>query len=85
MTIPKELLHTEGNWVVLVDGASVTPTVKEDASNTYLYFTYNHSTKTIEIRGTTVIPEFQSWTLILFTLTALAVAIAIYILKPPKN
>jgi parallel beta-helix repeat protein len=33
----------------------------------------------------TVIPEFQSCALILFTLTALAVAAAIYILKPPKN
>jgi parallel beta-helix repeat protein len=85
VTIPKDILHSEDNWIVLVDGASVTPTVNEDTSSTYLYFTYQHSTKTIEIRGTTVIPEFQSWTLILFTLTALAVAAAIYILKPPKN
>ncbi len=85
VTIPKKLLHTEDDWIVLVDGASVTPTVNEDTSNTYLYFTYNHSTKTIEIRGTTVIPEFQSWTLILFTLTALAVAVAIYLTKTPQK
>jgi parallel beta-helix repeat protein len=85
VTIPKNLLTAEDDWTVLVDGASVTPTVNEDASNTYLYFTYQHSTKTIEIRGITVIPEFQSWTLTLFTLTALAVAVAIYMLKPPKN
>jgi parallel beta-helix repeat protein len=32
-----------------------------------------------------IIPEFPSWALTLFTLTALAVAVAIYILKPPKN
>jgi len=85
VTIPKELLHTEDDWVVLVDGASVTPTVNEDASNTYLYFTYNHSIKSIEIRGTTVIPEFQSCALILFTLTALAVAAAVYTLNPKKT
>jgi len=85
VTIPKELLHSEGDWIVLVDGVSVTPTVNEDASNTYLYFTYQHSTKTIEIRGTSVIPEFPSWTLILFILTALAVAVAIYITKTPKT
>jgi len=84
VTIPKELLHSEGDWIVLVDGTSVTPAVNEDASNTYLYFTYNHSIKTIELRGATVIPEFQSWALILFILTALAVAAAIYTLNPKK-
>jgi len=61
VTIPKGLLYTEDNWTVLVDGASVTPTVNEDASNTYLYFTYNHGTKTVEIIGTDAIPEFPSW------------------------
>jgi len=61
VTIPKGLLYTEDNWTVLVDGASVTPTVNEDASNTYLYFTYNHGTKTVEIIGTDAIPEFLSW------------------------
>jgi parallel beta-helix repeat protein len=85
VTIPKDLLTAEDNWTVMVDGASVTPTVNEDASNTYLYFTYQHSIKTIEIIGTTVIPEFQSWALILFALTALAVAVAIYILNPQKT
>jgi parallel beta-helix repeat protein len=85
VTIPKELLQSEGDWIVLVGGASVTPTVNEDTSSTYLYFTYQHSTKTIEIRGTSVIPEFQSWALILFTLTAFAAAAVIYMLKPPKN
>jgi parallel beta-helix repeat protein len=33
----------------------------------------------------TVIPELQSWALILFTLTALTAAVAIYILKPQKS
>ncbi len=33
----------------------------------------------------TVIPEFQSWALILFILTALAVAVYIYIMKTPKT
>jgi parallel beta-helix repeat protein len=77
VTIPKDLLDTEGNWNVLVDGATVTPTVNEDGSNTYLYFTYNHSTKTVEIIGTTAIPEFPSWTPMLIMLVAV-IAVAVF-------
>jgi parallel beta-helix repeat protein len=61
VTVPKGLLDTEDNWVVLVDGASVTPTVNEDTDSTYLYFAYDHSAKTVEIIGTTAIPEFPTW------------------------
>jgi len=68
--IPKNLLDTEGNWVVIVDVNSVTPTVNEDANNTYLYFTYQHSTKTVEIIGTTAIPEFPSWIILPLLITA---------------
>jgi hypothetical protein len=72
VTIPKDLLNTEGDWTVLVDGASVTPTVNVEANNTYLYFTYQHSTKTVEIIGTDAIPEFPSWIILpLFLMTVL--------------
>jgi len=84
VTVPKDLLYAEGNWTVLVDGYSVTPTVNEDASNTYLYFTYNHSTKTIEIIGTTAIPEFPSWIILPLLITATLVII-IYKQKISKN
>jgi len=75
VTIPKDLLTAEDSWTVLVDGASVTPTVNEDASNTYLYFTYNHGTKTVEIIGTDAIPEFPSWAILPLLLVATLVAI----------
>lgn len=62
VTIPKDLLDAdEPNWIVIVEGNSVTTTVNVDERNTYLYFTYNHSTKTVKIIGTTAIPEFPSW------------------------
>ncbi len=61
VTIPKDLLETENNWIVLIDGNSVTPIVNEDETNTHLYFTYNHSTKMVDIIGTDAIPEFPSW------------------------
>lgn len=75
VTIPKDLLHTEDNWTVLVDGKSVTPTVNEDVINSYIYFTYQHSTKNVEIVGTTAIPEFPSWTLLPLLLMATSAAI----------
>ena len=75
VTIPKDLLYTEGNWTVLVDGYSVTPTVNEDTNNTYLYFTYNYNKQTIEIIGTTAIPEFPSWIILPLLLTATALII----------
>jgi nitrous oxidase accessory protein len=78
VTIPKDLLYAEGNWIVLVDENPLTPTVNEDPSNTYIYFTYNHSTKTVEIIGTTAIPEFPSWTPLLIMLVAIVAAAAIY-------
>jgi len=75
VTIPKDLLDTEDNWTVLVDGASVTPTIDEDAGNTYIYFTYNHSTKTVEIIGTDAIPEFPSCIILPLVITATLVII----------
>ena len=75
-TIPKDLLHSEDNWIVLVDGNSVTPKVNEDPNNTYLYFIYPHSTKTVEIIGTDAIPEFPSWIILpLFIVASLVVII----------
>jgi len=42
-------------WTVLIDGASLLPTIIENATHTSLYFAYTHSTHTIQIRGTWVI------------------------------
>jgi len=59
ITIPKKLLWAEeGEWVILVGGEEVNYTSTLDKSNTYLYFTYNHSTKTIQIQGTQTLPIF---------------------------
>ena len=78
VTVPKGLLKTENNWVVLVEDNPVTPTVNEDEVSTYLYFTYNHSAKTVEIIGTDAIPEFPSWTLLVAGLFAVTLISIIY-------
>ncbi len=75
--IPKDLLYTEGDWIVLVDGISIAPKVNEDTSNTYLYFTYSHSTKNVEIIGTTAIPEFPSWIILPLLIVATLVGVII--------
>jgi parallel beta-helix repeat protein len=77
VTIPKELLNAEYSWTVRVDGASVTPTVNQDATSTYFYFTYNHSAKTVEIIGTDAIPEFPSWIILPLFLMATFSAIIV--------
>jgi parallel beta-helix repeat protein len=84
VTIPKELLYAETEWVVLVDDSPVTPSVDENENNTYLYFTYSypsyysHSTKTVKIIGTDAIPEFPSWAPLLFLFAVSIVALTVY-------
>jgi len=74
VSVPNGLLWTSDVWIVKVNNQAVTPTVMQDTENTYLFFTYNCSTKTVEIRGTDAIPEFPSWILLpLFTTATLAV------------
>jgi hypothetical protein len=63
-TIPKDILVAEDNWIILVNDNPITPTVDEDARNTYIYFTYGHSIENIDIIGSYAIPEFSSWTII---------------------
>ena len=86
VTIPKLLLWVEDGWVVLVGNEPVEYTIVTDDNYTYLYFTYNHSTKTVEILGTNVVPEFPTWTSILLLLIVFTIAIAIIkrrLLKKP--
>jgi len=82
--VPKGLLTSQNGWNVIINGESVTPTISEDSHNTYIYFTYNHSTKTIEIIGTDAIPEFPSWTPLLSALVAMVAVAVIYRRKLAK-
>jgi len=53
VTIPEHLLWAQDeNWKVFVGGDEVNYTLTQDEHNTYLYFTYLHSTKTVIIEGT---------------------------------
>jgi hypothetical protein len=83
VTIPKDLLWVEDGWTIFVGEESVNYTIIPDENYTYLYFTYNQTTKTIEIQGTHVISEFPS-TMILLVLM-LTTLIAITLLKKKRR
>jgi hypothetical protein len=77
-TIPKNLSDVEDNWLVLLNDNPITPTVNEDINKTYIYFTYGHNVKTVEIFRTETIPELLSCTPLLITTIAVAAIIAVY-------
>ena len=84
VTIPKDLLWVEDGWTILVGDQPITDyRIIPDANYTYLYFTYNHSTKTVLIQGTHVIPEFSSTMIPL--LFILATLIATVLLKKKRH
>jgi hypothetical protein len=84
VAIPKSLLWVDDGWTIFVDGQPVTDyTIIQDENYTYLYFTYAHSTKTVTIQGTHVIPEYPlTLTLALFMATTL---IAVVVLKTKRK
>mgnify|MGYP001047579381 CR=1 FL=1 len=60
VAIPRQLLWAEDGWNVTVNEEPVSYIIVRNESHTYLYFTYNHTTKTVQVTGTHVIPEFPS-------------------------
>ena len=86
VTIPKDLLWvSDGQWSVLVGGQPVNYTIIPDENYTYLYFTYNHSTKAVVIQGTSVIPEFPSFLILPLFMIATLLAVIIYNKKRHKS
>jgi parallel beta-helix repeat protein len=58
VTIPKELLNSPlENWTVTINGEKVTPMIAENATHTFIYLTFTHSSKTVEIEGTDPIDD----------------------------
>jgi len=61
ITIPKVLL--EGNpWTVKLNGTNVTQqlTIAKNQTHASIYLAYEHSSRDIQLIGTSVIPEYQS-------------------------
>lgn len=85
IAIPRALLWTDDRWTIRVGDEQIQNyTLVQDEKYTYLYFAYNHSTKTVHVIGTGAVPEFPSAaiTLLLLTFTTV-VAIMRKRLKEP--
>lgn len=76
--IPKTLLWTDKGWNITINGEAITNYLElSDEKNTYLYFTYTHTTKTITIQGTNIIPEYPTTTLVTLLLSTTTLLVAI--------
>jgi hypothetical protein len=89
LSVTVEARAQANNWLVFfVGGNSENVTFNEDTGNTYLYFTYSHDIQTIEIIGTTAIPEFPSLLILPLSLT-ITLVVTIYknrlTKKPTRN
>jgi hypothetical protein len=76
VAIPRSLLWVDDGWTIRVGDAEIKNyTTMQDEEYTYLYFAYNHSTKTVYIIGTHAVPEFPSVIVILFFISTTIPAI----------
>jgi len=72
--IPKNLLYSSDimYWIVRLNGTNIPFGRQETDNYTYTFFMYDQSTQNIQVIGTKVIPEFQSFLLLpLFMITTL--------------
>jgi len=76
VAIPKAFMSCANpdEWTVTVNNQPVQRSIANDTSYTYIYFTYTHSTKTVQIQSTNAVPEFQTLLILslLMTMTLLA-------------
>jgi parallel beta-helix repeat protein len=79
VSIPNELLWCDNpeQWQIWADSTLIEDrNVMEDTSYVYIYFTYNQSTKTVEIQGTNAIPELPSLLILPLFMIATLLAVA---------
>ena len=71
ITIPKDFMWSTipDGWFVFVNGRIVQPEITSDGTNTYIYFSYNHSKLNILVITTNVVPEFSTPIFIIAMLT----------------
>jgi hypothetical protein len=76
VTIPKGLLR-DNPWKILVNGTDRISlcTVTENDTHTFIYIPYTHSSNTIQIIGTWVVPEFPSAMILPLLMIATAISV----------
>jgi len=86
VTIPRALLYASPtDWLVIVGGKEVAATVVENGTHASIYFTFNLSSKTVYILGTSAIPEITPNVAMLVSLLATIAVLAIAKTKLKKH
>ncbi|MEM3697559.1 MAG: cohesin domain-containing protein [Candidatus Bathyarchaeia archaeon] len=86
ITIPKDLLNaTDSDWLIIVGGLPVIPTVQSNSTHTILTFNFNFSTKSVYIIGTWVIPEIPSKIILIFMTATLTIASMVLVLRKGRK
>lgn len=83
IAIPRGMMWCDNpdQWTIVVGGNLTTvETILEDSNYTYIYFTYTHSAKTVQIRSTHAVPEFQT-----FLILPLFITITLLMALPCKR
>jgi len=82
VSIPQNFLR--GNpWTIMIDGTPLTDFIlSENDTHTFIYFTYQHTSRYITIQGTWIVPEFSETVLILLMA---ALCIAVFGVKKSKH
>lgn len=75
VTIPKSFMKPP--FFVYVDGALVPHTLRENATHSFIYFTYQHTVHDVKIVATWVVPEFPYAALALFTALLLLIPLRV--------
>jgi len=84
VTIPNELLG--GPFSVTADKQTVSDVLSSgNSTHTWLHFVYPQATSSVEITGSTVIPEFPTGTVMLLVFVAVTVCVDIYRRKKLKR
>jgi len=82
VSIPKRLLSCDSpsQWnITLSNSEQLTYLASEDGERAYLYFTYNQSYSIeVEIRGTSVVPEFPCFSMLLCLLGIIFILIILF-------
>jgi parallel beta-helix repeat protein len=77
VVIPKQMMWCDSldQWMITVGGnLTAADTIIEDGNCTYIYFTYTHSAKTVQIQSTHAVPEFQPFLILPLLMIAILLA-----------
>jgi parallel beta-helix repeat protein len=81
ISIPNELLWCDSpeQWQVWVNNTLIEDRkIIQDTNQTYIYFTYNHSTQNVRITGIHATPEFSAWISMLLAFFMLSAAAVVF-------